>query len=438
MTQSVRFNSGLPHHGRIYFQPLFYLAENYRQVLNKSIGAKKTDETRIDSNLIIKNGTINLETRNYIGTNGDTKIFYTLNQSSNEVTFQYKEVNFVLRMEDRSDLPERQFTEHRDDILIYSSFEILFDNKNLEIFEAFTSASITYFDKYYNNDKDDVNKISIYLTSQEGFYFNFLGKRHKRDMDSIYLPKKQKDDILADLAKFLKPETRARYLKLGINHKRVYLLEGVPGTGKTSIITAIASKFNFNIAIVSFVPKMTDVDLLRALRSINDTHENDNDDERKPKQSILVFEDIDCIFKERKSHDENKNGITFSGLLNALDGITSNENLVCFITTNYKNNLDSALLRPGRVDYIMRFDYSIKEQIQDMYRDFTGGDSKAASDFYSNCYELRIKMTTALLQQYLMKYIDDPTGAINNVDEMKKMFEKSKVDKEADETNLYH
>ena len=39
---------------------------------------------------------------------------------------------------------------------------------------------------------------------------------------------------------------------------------------------------------------------------------------------------------------------------------------------------------------------------------------------------------------YLMKYIDDPTGAIDNVDEMKKMFEKSKVDKEADETNLYH
>lgn len=437
MTQSVRFNSGLPHHGRVYFQPLFYLSENYRQVLNKSVGACKTDESRIDTNIVINNGTIKLETRNYIGTNGDTRIFYTLNQSSNEVAFTYKGVEFILNMEDRKDLPERLFSEHRDDVIIYSSYEILFEKKNLETFEDFTTASIAYYDKYYNNDKDDANKISIYLTSQEGFYFNFLGKRHKRDMDSIYLPKKQKDDILADLTKFLKPETRARYLKLGINHKRVYLLEGVPGTGKTSLITAIASKFNFNIAIVSFVPKMTDIDLLRALRTINDTQENDND-EHKPKQSILVFEDIDCIFKERKSHDENKNGITFSGLLNALDGITSNENLVCFITTNYKNNLDSALLRPGRVDYIMRFDHSTKEQIQDMFKDFTDSDASAASQFYSACCELRIKMTTALLQQYLMKYMDNPAGAIDNVEEMKKMFEKSKVDKEADETNLYH
>jgi chaperone BCS1 len=182
---------------------------------------------------------------------------------------------------------------------------------------------------------------------------------------------------------------------------------------------------------------MTDVDLLRCIRSINDTHDSD-ETSKKAKQSVLVFEDIDCIFKERKSHDENKNNITFSGLLNALDGITSNENLICFITTNYKSHLDSALLRPGRVDYIMRFDYSTREQIHDMFRDFTSCcDSNKIIEFYKACIELRIKITTALLQQYLMKYIDDIDGAIENVDEMRKMFEKSKIDKEADETGLF-
>ena len=50
---------------------------------------------------------------------------------------------------------------------------------------------------------------------------------------------------------------------------------------------------------------------------------------------------------------------------------------------------------------------------------------------------MQIKISTALLQQYLMQYMDQPDEAISNVDKMKKMFDSSKVDKEADETNLY-
>ena len=96
-------------------------------------------------------------------------------------------------------------------------------------------------------------------------------------------------------------------------------------------------------------------------------------------------------------------------------------------------------MRPGRVDYIMRFDYSTKKQIQDMFRDFTYCKySYLPSKFYNSCCALRIKMTTSLLQQYLLKYIDDVDGALKNIEEMKKMFDSSKVDKEADESNLYH
>jgi chaperone BCS1 len=182
---------------------------------------------------------------------------------------------------------------------------------------------------------------------------------------------------------------------------------------------------------------MTDVDLLRCLRSLHDTY-GDNNMETEKKKTIMIFEDIDCIFKERKSHDENKNSITFSGLLNALDGITSDENLICVITTNYKQNLDSALLRPGRIDYIMKFDYSTKEQIQDMYKDYTSTDDMAKIKiFYKKCTELNIKISTALLQQYLMKYIDLPDDAITDLDELKKMYEQSKTHTDAEETGLF-
>jgi len=435
----VKFTSGLPYHGRVYYQPLFYFAENYRQMVKQNSG-KDIEPKKLDNDLAILSQP-KLEVGLMIISGRDKRISFNLNQLDNIFEFTYKGIPFEFRVLECGNLGNRMIKEKRDDIQIYSEYAISFEKQYQDEFEVFIKTCLTYYDTHYHGDKEDKEKISIYLTSTEGGYLQYLGKRQKRDMDSIYLPKKQKAEIIADMDKFLASATRARYMKLGINHKRVYLLEGIPGSGKTSLITALASKFNFNIAIISFVPKMTDVDLLRLLRSLNDTYEENSassDKEPEKKQTMMVFEDIDCIFKERKSHDENKNNITFSGLLNALDGITSNENLICFITTNYKSHLDSALLRPGRIDYIMRFDYSTKEQIQDIFRDFTScQDVGKIQEFYKACTTMQIKISTALLQQYLMQYIDQPDAAISNVDNMKKMFDSAKVDKEAEETNLY-
>lgn len=441
----VKFTTGLPYNGRVYYQPIFYLAENYRQRIIQNNG-KEIESKKLDNDLVFL-GQPKLEVSSFMsnesgcggGGGKETHINLTLNQQDNLFEFTYKGIHFEYQALECKNLGRRMLLEKRDAVM-YSEYAISFDSQYQDEFETFIKTSIIYYDKHLHGDNEDKNKISIFLTSSEGGYFQFLGKRNMRHMDSLYLPKKQKAEIIADMEKFLAPTTRSRYLKLGINHKRVYLLEGVPGTGKTSLITALASKFNFNIAIISFVPKMTDVDLIRCLRSLNDTYENHSHTENdiQKKQTLMVFEDIDCIFKERKSNDENKNNITFSGILNALDGITSNENLICFITTNYKNHLDSALLRPGRIDYIMRFDYSTKEQIQDMFRDFTScEDAAKMQEFYKACAALQIKISTALLQQYLMQYMDQPDEAISNVEKIKKMFDSAKVDKEADETNLY-
>lgn len=435
----IKFTSGLPYNGRVYYQPLFYLAENYRQIVNQNSG-KEIEPNKLDNDLVIL-GQPKLEVGTFMNISGkDTHISFYLNQLDNIFEFTYKNISFEFRALECGNLGNRIIIEKRDDVKIYSEYAVSFEPKYQSVFEVFIKTCITYFDTNYHGDKEDKAKISIYLTNSDGDYLQYLGKRQKRDMDSIYLPKKQKADIIADIDKFLAPATRERYMKLGINHKRVYLLEGIPGSGKTSLITALASKFNFNIAIISFVPKMTDVDLLRLLRSLNDTYDENSTSENKSskKQTMMVFEDIDCIFKERKSHDESKNSITFSGLLNALDGITSNENLICIITTNFKNHLDSALLRPGRIDYIMHFNYSTKEQIQDIFRDFTSCDDvDKIQTFYNACTTIHIKISTALLQQYLMQYIDLPDEAISNIEKMKQMFGDSKVDKEADETNLY-
>ena len=191
---------------------------------------------------------------------------------------------------------------------------------------------------------------------------------------------------------------------------------------------ALASYFDYNLAIISFTPKMTDNDLIRLLRSLDDKDE---------KKIFIIFEDMDCIFKERKANDEHRNQVSFSGILNALDGITTRDNMICFITTNYKQNLDSALIRPGRVDYIMRFDNVCREQIIDIFSVFTGCKEQAIH-FYTEICDLNITISVSLLQQYLMKYIDNPEGALKNMKEIKTMYDASHVSKDAGETGLYN
>ena len=97
------------------------------------------------------------------------------------------------------------------------------------------------------------------------------------------------------------------------------------------IYIALASKYSYDVAILSLDPKMTDMKLCNAIKNL-------------PKKCFLVIEDIDGLFVERKTGDNHKNCITITGLLNSLDGIMTKQGLITFITTNFKSNLDSALI----------------------------------------------------------------------------------------------
>jgi chaperone BCS1 len=56
--------------------------------------------------------------------------------------------------------------------------------------------------------------------------------------------------------------------------------------------------------------------------------------------------------------------VTMSGLLNALDGVASSEERVLFMTTNFLDRLDPALVRPGRVDVKQYFGNSTPRMIE--------------------------------------------------------------------------
>ena len=62
--------------------------------------------------------------------------------------------------------------------------------------------------------------------------------------------------------------------------------------------------------------------------------------------------------------------VSFSGFLNVLDGMARKNGLITFLTTNYKNRLDQALIRPNRIDFILSFSSATKNQVQQIFTKF--------------------------------------------------------------------
>jgi len=69
----------------------------------------------------------------------------------------------------------------------------------------------------------------------------------------------------------------------------------------------------------------------------------------------------------------NKSQISFSGLLNAIDGVASHEGRILIMTTNHRERLDPALIRPGRVDVQIEFGFANKETIRRVFQELYKG-----------------------------------------------------------------
>lgn len=120
-----------------------------------------------------------------------------------------------------------------------------------------------------------------------------------------------------------------------------------------------------------------------------------------PAHSIILLEDIDALFTERDAVDKHRgHGISFSGLLNALDGVRSQEGRIIFMTTNHKERLDPALLRPGRADVHVKLNYAMHSQMEKFFLRFFEGETDLAKKFANQLPENKLSM--AALQEHMM------------------------------------
>ncbi|KAF2398272.1 mitochondrial chaperone BCS1 [Trichodelitschia bisporula] len=234
--------------------------------------------------------------------------------------------------------------------------------------------------------------------------------KRKRPLDSVVLEEGVKERIVDDIRAFL--EARTWYLDRGIPYRRGYLLYGPPGTGKSSFIQALAGELDFNIAILNVSERgLTDDRLNHLLTKV-------------PQRTIVLLEDADAAFVNRKQSDEHGYTgptVTFSGLLNALDGVASAEERIIFLTTNHVERLDEALVRPGRVDMTVRLGEATEYQMGQLWDRFYADidtDRKGKQRFMERARELGLakNVSTASLQGLFLYNKGDMDGAIAMVE----------------------
>ncbi|RLM85256.1 AAA-ATPase [Panicum miliaceum] len=231
---------------------------------------------------------------------------------------------------------------------------------------------------------------ALRIFMNEGRSWHGINHHHPATFDTLAMDPALKDSVIADLDRFLK--RRDYYRRIGKAWKRGYLLYGPPGTGKSSLVAAMANYLRFNLYDLDLSEVRLNSSLQKLLIHM-------------PNKSILVIEDIDCCFDAAASRKDAKapelveeldpgytsdssddswpmnthrqgaappKGLTLSGLLNFIDGLwsTCGEERIIVFTTNYRDRLDPALLRPGRMDMHIYMGYCSWEAFRTLARNY--------------------------------------------------------------------
>uniref|UniRef100_J3MJ63 AAA+ ATPase domain-containing protein n=1 Tax=Oryza brachyantha TaxID=4533 RepID=J3MJ63_ORYBR len=269
---------------------------------------------------------------------------------------------------------------------------------------------------------------------------------HPKTFETLAMDPAKKKEIMDDLDAFR--NGKDYYARVGKAWKRGYLLHGPPGTGKSTMIAAMANYLDYDIYDIELTSVRTNTDLRKLF--IETTN-----------KSIIVIEDIDCSLdltgkrkkKKKKDADEdadkNKDGdkkpgppedqdekkgkenskVTLSGVLNFIDGLWSacgGERIIVF-TTNHVEKLDPALIRRGRMDKHIEMSYCGFEAFKFLAKIYLGVDAHHLFDDVESLL-CEVDMTPADVEENLT-----PKGPGDNADtclaELVKELEKTKAEK---------
>lgn len=200
----------------------------------------------------------------------------------------------------------------------------------------------------FSRSKKEENIVKVRTNTAYGDWFSPRTIKVK-PLDKTIINQEVKLALLNELDEFSSMEKW--YLDTGIPYKRGLCFYGPPGTGKTTLALAIANYtkrkvYCLNLNCIENDSKLPII--------FSDMDEN----------AILLIEDIDKVFAGRENVNE-KCGVTFSALLNCMDGAFYKHGLITIITTNHIEKLDEALLRTGRIDTKLEVPLPSQKEIEE-------------------------------------------------------------------------
>ncbi|XP_030383526.1 mitochondrial chaperone BCS1 [Scaptodrosophila lebanonensis] len=286
--------------------------------------------------------------------------------------------------------------------------------------ESVTLTALGRNKQIYFEILEDARQLALQSTEGKTIMYTAMGAewrpfghpRRRRPTSSVVLDNGISQKIIADCQDFI--NNSSWYTQRGIPYRRGYLLYGPPGCGKSSFITALAGELQYGICLLNLSERgLTDDRLNHLLNAA-------------PEQSIILLEDIDAAFVSRESSVTQKsaydglNRITFSGLLNCLDGVASTEARIVFMTTNYLERLDPALIRPGRIDLKEYIGHCTHFQLKEMFKKFYGPhENTKANEFADRVISFHHPVSPAQIQGFFMKHKSScPQTVVNSCEEI--------------------
>ncbi len=281
------------------------------------------------------------------------------------------------------------FTHLIDNFIIWYKYRPIFIRKNREKLEAAQNLHSFFLDSYTISglfseklirsillevklikDAECVSKLftDVYVSSDSGD-LNFFKSVKFKSFNSVFLNKGKKQQIIKTLDTW--KNNKSWYKERAIPFKIGILLFGPPGTGKSSIGQAIAENYGMRYVYCNLNSFTSDEKFIQFMNLI-------------PMDSVVVFEDIDCIFSDRNAKDKPYK-LNFNTLLNCLSGSLVSEGIIFVMTTNHIEKLDPALIRDGRCDLRLEITNPEKDIVEEYLNNFYNKtDIKLSENYITN------------------------------------------------------